>query len=139
MWPLFPIYKSRVDILPTLIAASYTHYRLDPLDAQATFAMFADGRVTSTGSASPPEAASYPWLTSGEGADYEVNATLSSGSTPSGSAVGSWLALSTNRSWSIARTTPGMSTCTLSVAIRPAGGGSTITTKTITLTAEVDA
>lgn len=42
----------------------------------------------------------YTWLNSGAAGDYEIRATLQSGSVDSGT-TGSWLALSSSRSWSI--------------------------------------
>ncbi len=65
----------------------------------------------------------------GLGADYECEATLVSGPTPSGDAVGSWLSLSTNRAWS----QPGPAVTNLTVKIRPAGGGATLASATVLL------
>ncbi len=137
MWPFFVLFKRRSSTAPMLMDATYSHVRADPLNANATFTLQSDGRASGTGTATPSEAASYIWLDSGVGSLYDVNATLSSGSTPTGSAVGSWLSLGTTRSWTASQTVPGVETCVLSVAIRPAGGGATITTKSITLYAEV--
>lgn len=64
----------------------------------------------------------------GPGADYEIRATLTSGSGISGT-LGSWLALSTNRTWT--KTTNGIAT--LSIHIRDASTNVTVDTGTATL------
>lgn len=66
--------------------------------------------------------------------NYEVLATLSSGTSPSGSAVGSWLSLSSTREWYLTNATTTAKTCTLSIQIR-GPGGVTLDTATISLSA----
>lgn len=70
------------------------------------------------------------------GSSYEVRATLSSGSTPSGT-LGSWLALSSNRSWSVTDSIDeGVDvTCVLLVEIGLAGTSTALDSATITLSA----
>lgn len=77
------------------------------------------------------------WLTGGAVGDYQVRATLNSGTSPSGSAVGSWLACSSSRSWSISDSPGGAQTeCELTVEIRDAASPNTVrATATITITA----
>lgn len=137
MWPLFPILSRNRASLPRLIAANYSHMRITPDTARASFTLGSDGRVTTEGSAGPSSASSYAWLDSGNGALYDVRATLSSGTTPTGSAVGSWLQLSTSRSWVQTRTSTGERMCDLLIEIRPTGGGATVASATISLSAEV--
>lgn len=60
------------------------------------------------------------WLTLGTPSDYEVRATLNSGTTPVGT-LGSWLALSTSREWSLTSVS-GTLSCELLVEIRPTSG-----------------
>jgi hypothetical protein len=67
--------------------------------------------------------------------DYEVRASIVSGSLTSGT-TGSWLALTSNRTWTVSRDTVGTSTCVFTVEIRK-GSGSTLASATITLEAEV--
>lgn len=67
---------------------------------------------------------------------YEVRATETAGTVTTGT-VGSWLALSTTRTWTKTRTSdsPGTDSVTLTVEIRKAGV--TLDTATITIEAEV--
>lgn len=65
---------------------------------------------------------------------YSVRATVLSGSLSSGT-TGSWLALTSNRSWSRTRTSVGTSSCQLQLEISPNGGTTVIKTVTFTLNA----
>jgi hypothetical protein len=77
------------------------------------------------------------WVTpTGQAANYEAFVTLVSGSL-NGGTTGSWVALSSNRSWYISTTNPGVTTAELTVQIRRVGTGTILDTATITLTAEV--
>lgn len=64
---------------------------------------------------------------------YEIRATLNSGTSPTGSAVGSWLALSTNREWSLSATAGTMKTCQLTIEIRL--GATVLDSCTVTIVA----
>ena len=67
--------------------------------------------------------------------DYEVQATLVSGTLSTGT-TGSWLALSSNRSWTLQRVTVGAATqVTLTIEIRK-GSGAVLASATVTLDAE---
>lgn len=66
---------------------------------------------------------------------YEARVTVTSGSLSSGT-TGTWLALTSNRTWTVTRDTVGTSTCVFTVEIRK-GSGSTLASATITLEAEV--
>lgn len=52
---------------------------------------------------------------------YEVRATVTAGALSSGT-TGTWLALTTTRTWSVQRTTNGTSSCTMTIEIRNNGG-----------------
>ncbi len=52
------------------------------------------------------------------GSDYQIKATLNSGTSPDGDAVGSWLALSSARTWTHTRNADGIDECTLTIEIR---------------------
>jgi len=65
---------------------------------------------------------------------YEVRATLSLGDTPTGT-LGSWVALSSTRTWSLTQTGPGVKSCELFIEIRL--GLVILDSATITLSAEV--
>ena len=72
--------------------------------------------------------ANYTWLLTGVAADYEIYATNTntSGSAASGT-FGTWLPLSTSRSWSSTRSTTGENINTVTITIRPISGGAGVT------------
>lgn len=67
------------------------------------------------------------WLTGGAVADYEVRATLSSGTAPSGT-LGSWMNCATDRSWSVTNAAADDTTITsvILVEIRDAASPNTV-------------
>ena len=69
--------------------------------------------------------------------DYEVQATLNAGTlTVGSSATGSWLALTSDRSWSVRQTVIGVAdTGDLTIEIRK-GSGAVLASATVTLDAE---
>lgn len=82
----------------------------------STYDIDADGKERKNDSGSL--AVFNTWLISGVASDCEVRATVSSGSTPTGSATGSWLALSADRSWSLTKSTSGLDSSTLLIEVR---------------------
>lgn len=75
------------------------------------------------------------WAPGATGANYDVRVTLISGTLDGGgSATGVWLNLGTTRAWSHSHSSAGSSSGVIQVEIRPAGGGATLDTATITLT-----
>ena len=87
--------------------------------ATATLTAESDGEVSgvgSTGLTTPDWWSAAPDV--GVGADYEIRATLLSGTTPTSGTLGTWLSLSSNRSWSMVRSTDGTSSCSLTIEIR---------------------
>ena len=81
----------------------------------------------------------YAWCAAnGTPANYEVRASLVSGSTPGGDSVGSWLALSSSRTWSatdaLADASPNV--IALTIEIRRATGTLTLDSCTVTLSAD---
>lgn len=79
------------------------------------------------------------WLLSGAASDYEVMATLNSGTLASGT-TGSWLSLGSTRAWTVQRTsnTAGTNSASLTIQIRTAVGGTLLDTAAVTLNATVD-
>ena len=65
---------------------------------------------------------------------YEIKATLNSGSLSSGT-TGTWLALTSDRSWSVSRSTTGTTTANLTIEIRD-NGGPTLDSGTVIISAE---
>lgn len=76
------------------------------------------------------------WLSPKTGAPgaYEIRAILNSGTPPAGSAVGSWLPLTSNRSWILSSSPSQSKTCQLTIEIR--SGATVLDSGTITLTAD---
>lgn len=75
------------------------------------------------------------WITpKSAAANYECFATLSSGTLSSGT-TGSWLALTSSRSWTRNQSTNGTSTAVIVVQIRKTGTSTVLDTATITLEA----
>lgn len=72
------------------------------------------------------------WKGSGSAADYEVRATIVSGTLTTGT-VGSWVSLSTTRGWDRENSTSLASTTVLTIEIRRASDSVVLTTATITL------
>lgn len=68
--------------------------------------------------------------------NYEVRATLVSGSTPAGSALATWLAVSSFRSWMLTATAGNFLTCVLTVEVRDTATSTVRATASVTLTAD---
>lgn len=79
------------------------------------------------------------WLLSGAASSYEVFATLNSGTLTSGT-TGAWLNLGSTRSWTVTRTNnaAGTNSASLTIQIRPAGGGAVLDSAGVNLNATVD-
>lgn len=76
------------------------------------------------------------WVTpTNQAANYEVFATLSSGALTSGT-TGSWLALTSTRSWTVSRSPAGISEAVVVLQVRKIGTTTVLASGTITLTAE---
>ena len=101
----------------------------------ATYTLESDGDVMSDSSIFGPVDEG-DWITPKANApsDYEARATLDSGDTPTGT-LGSWLALTSNRAWSLTQSTVGNKQAILTIEIRK-GSGATLASATITLEAE---
>lgn len=78
------------------------------------------------------------WLTPVENVgDYEIRATLSSGSTPDTGTIGSWEALSTTREWTLTNSTPSTTDeAQLLIEIRWTGDNEVKDSATYTLSAQ---
>lgn len=72
-----------------------------------------------------------------DGDDYEIKATKNSGSTPTGAAINTWLALSTTRSWQVNRSSLGTTSCNLTIEIRDAATQTVQDSQTYTMSATV--
>lgn len=107
--------------------------------AQATYALENDGDIiTTTNFGGAVDAGDWVVPKSAAGAAYEVRATIVSGTVDSGSsATGSWLALSTTRSWNVQRATTGTKAVSLTIEIRLTATGVVLDSAAVLLTADV--
>jgi len=121
---------------------------IDPQDAIAGFQLDTDGTIDSKSgdiAAGPAYTTivGVEWLSSNgtneanvEADRYECFATITSGTLTTGT-TGSWLALSSARSWEKEQTVIGSSTVVFTLDIRLIGTTTVLATASITLTAEV--
>ncbi len=104
--------------------------------ASCTITFESDGDITASGnSVFPTDRGDWLSPTSSAPGLYEIRATVVSGSV-SGSSTGTWLALTSNRAWTV--TSPGFvgtNTAQLTVEIRN-NGGSVLDSTTVNLSAE---
>lgn len=93
-----------------------------------------DGTVHYPSSVNGTDTVGETWLQSGVNSDYQVRATVTAGAVNSGT-TGSWLALSTTRTWSVTPSSYGGAdaTATLTIEIRDAVTLAVLETATITL------
>lgn len=109
-----------------------------PLTADAIIEFNSSGQlIVSPGGAVPGE-----YLVTGASSDYEVRATMASGTNWSGSALSTWLNLGTTRSWNLSasRVVPGATAVagTATVEIRRVADSAVVATASITLMAEAE-
>lgn len=113
-----------------LFSATYGH-NVTTGTAVARFDIFASGTADGDETGEPN---TYTWLLAGVGADYEVRATLTSGTM--GGTFNTWLNLGTNQAWANSKSSPaGTVSGTATLEIRRSGGGAILATADITLTA----
>jgi hypothetical protein len=117
--------------LVALESDTYGYSTISPTTATASVS------AKSTGLLESSSGYEYDWLLSGAAADYEIRATIVSGSVTSGT-TGAWLALSSTRTWTRTRTTLGTSTVTMTLEIRRVSDGLVLDTATVALEATVD-
>lgn len=112
---------------------------IDPTDATVSVTLGTDGSANYVGTLGTTNFSWFDPNRTGVGSEYWCRLTVNSGSTPSGSATGSILALSTLRSWSLTRTTIGTTTANVTLQIfSDAGGANVVATRTFDMTAFVD-
>lgn len=81
----------------------------------------------------------YQWQTGiGSAGDYQVYATLTSGTTPGGSALNTWLTLSSNAQWNITALAGNFRSATLDVSIRLTAAPNTVLAGPTSITIECD-
>lgn len=114
----------------TLNDATYSDSVIDPDNASASVSVGgASGQVSGTGGAT------YTWLNTGVYTDYQVRATVNSGSVSSGT-TGSWL--TPGQTWSRTRTVFGTSSVNLTLEIRRVSDSVVVASAVVSLEATVD-
>lgn len=80
----------------------------------------------------------FAWLLVGAGADFECRVSMTSGTSFSGSALDTWLGLGSTRSWSLDRSSTGITEGFATLELRRAGTSFILASDTITLSATVE-
>lgn len=106
-----------------------------PIDAAGAFSTTASLVIYRNGQADVTTWTTPTETTIGDG--YEVRVTASSEVGLSGPARGSWHALTSNRQWDLTNNVTGTIYTTLTVEIRIAGGGATVCSDDVDMSAEV--
>lgn len=125
-----------VTVWPLVAITNQSISRVASTATQATYTLNTSGIVQKSegGSTTTLET----WLLNGAAGDYEARATVSSGDSPTGSALSTWLALSSTRAWTLQdAVVDGIPlTCVLLVEIRDVATNTVQTSASITLTSE---
>jgi hypothetical protein len=119
---LIPISSGLAVAVVSFTTSAVEDLEIDPSAATVTVTFANDGTYTGAGGIS---GFSGNWVTptSYAGDDYEIRMTVNSGTTPAGSATGSWLGLGTTRAWSLTQITAGTKTANVTIEIRRASSG----------------
>lgn len=108
----------------TLAGGGVFKLALEPVDAWAGWRIERDGdvgRLRSTSGSPYSDVANWADpVTADVGDAYEVRLTVNSGISPSGQAVNSWLALTSDRSWYLVQTFEGSKSNNCTIQIRDA-------------------
>ena len=120
----------------TISDLSVDDVTISPTNASATYQLTSAGvinQITNSGGTTSPG----NWISpvAAAGGNYEVRATVNSGSLTSGT-TGSWTALSSTQSWVRQQNSIGTSSCNLTIEIRHATSLVVLDTASITLNAE---
>jgi hypothetical protein len=108
----------------------------DASSAVAGYRLDSDGSMYRTIGSGTYTAFGGEWLLSGAASAYEARATLVSGTSPAGSALSSWLVLSSDRTWTLTTAATGYKTCELTIEIRNATTEAVLDTASVVLESE---
>ena len=103
-----------------------TDLQADPLDASAAVTFATDGTFGFTGDFTTVGPNWFDPTTTGVGSSYWVRCTVTAGTGPTSGTTGSWLQLSSSRSWQWDRTTVGTTTATVTWEIATDAAGANI-------------
>lgn len=125
----------------SIVDDSFGKVSISPANAFAGYRLHTDGTIDGTSGTTLNWGLDRGrWLISGSNSDYEVRATLNTGALDGGSSVtGSWLVLSTIRSWwcQVTSDSEALSAANLTIEIRDAITLVVLDTATIAISAEV--
>lgn len=138
---LFPLLASADMSAVTLTSTTVDDITVSPSDCTAGFRMGADGKKYATngaGGGTYAEVVGVEWVRGGSPSDFEMFATVTSGSLTSGT-TGSWIDGSSNRDWTAVRTNDaaGTDTAIFTLDVRRKGTSHNLASATITLNAQV--
>lgn len=139
----FPYGNMQPALRVSLLGGTAQHFSLTPTDATASYSIVSSG--PSLGLEQKTQGGSTTtignWLRTGSLSDYDVRATLNSGTSPAGSGVGTWLNLGTSRFWSLTDTGPvgPPITCNLTIEIRDASTLAVLTSAVVVITVQESA
>lgn len=108
--------------------------------ATATVALLASGVLTRTTDLFGTVSSDLEWMNPNSWlptTNFQVRLTVNSGATPSGSATGTWLTLSTDRTWTNSQTGAGSVTSNVTIEVRDIASTNVIASMTFDLTATV--
>lgn len=132
-------YENPVSIAMT--AHLISDFVIDPNNAYAGIEFNTSGQLYGRLGNATDSTYAGEWMDPAGGApssDYEVRATLSSGNTPSGPALGTWHGLGTTREWYFSLTAPASVSCDLLCEIKEISTGTIVASATQSLAATVD-
>lgn len=122
----------------TVQTNTYSSLAISPADSSiaAVFSNLGVMQISQNGGGSVTQ---YTWQGGGAASDYDIMATVTSGSV-TGSPTGSWLNLASSQSWAVTRTSniAGTTSAVISVQIRNATTLAVLATGTLNLDAVVD-
>jgi hypothetical protein len=122
-----------ISVAATVQLSNQTITKISKTTSTATYQITSDGTVRNQAS-TVLEA----WLTGGSASNYEVRATVTTGSINSGT-TGSWLSCSSNRAWSITNSDPDTNaSAVLLIEIRDSATQTVRASASITLIAVVN-
>lgn len=112
--------------------------QFDPDDATVSYELRSTGDEYTYTATGDPGTDVGDWVTPKANAGlYEARLTVNSGTTPSGALTATWLALTSTRTWTLARTSTGTVTCNCTIEVRLASDGVVKDSATIIMTATV--
>lgn len=125
--------------IPDLTQGNIVDNVFDPLDTQVDFRCDADGFFYDQKGIGAGFVQRSGWIGSCDNTEYEVRLVVNSGDNPTGSALNTWLATSSDRTWTLTQTVVGTKVANVTASIRRTSDDTLIKTVTFAMTANVNA